>query len=48
MILRKLILIFSVAVALTAAEQDVTLIYRSWNRGEGGGVVGRERLPPQR
>jgi len=41
MILRKLILIFSVAVALTAAEQDVTLVYGSWNPGEGGAVVTR-------
>ena len=41
MILRKLILIFSAVVALTAAEQDVTLVYGSWNPGEGGAVVTR-------
>ena len=41
MILRKLILIFNAAVALTAAEQDVSLVYGSWNPSEGGAVVTR-------
>ena len=39
--LKNLYLIFITAVALAAADPDVSLVYGSWNPGEGGAVVTR-------
>jgi sugar lactone lactonase YvrE len=39
--LNNLILMLSTAAALTAADRDVSLVYGSWNPGEGGAVVTR-------